>query len=96
MSKGLELLERLVNALLGEDNYYKQFSASSPIILRDKEIIEKDLETLEALKKIGLRVALEIPSCKDFNEYNEWASRHFYVQLTKTEFNLIKEWLERP
>lgn len=77
---GKEALERLVDGNLNEVNYYRQFCDSTTYIMKDKEIIKKDLEILEIIKKI-----------------NKTDLLHFFAITIKneTEFNLIKEWLER-
>ena len=51
MIKGLEALERLVDGNLNEVNYYRRFCDSTTYIMKDKEIIEKELKRLEELEK---------------------------------------------
>ena len=98
MSKGLEVLERLVNALLGEDNYYKQFSGSLTIILNDKETIEKELKEKDELAR-----ALSIITCEngDLLKYKKALEiikkfvnidmLMFKGEIEQEEYDLLKE-----
>lgn len=61
MSKSLEALKHLVDGNLNEVNYYRQFANGFVEIMKDKEIIEKELEEYqqheEILNDYGLTLA---------------------------------------
>ena len=66
--------------------------------LEEIKIIEKELEVLEIIKKKKVCI-YSIQENDNFNDYN-WELYFIYhrenaseMQLTETEFNLIKEWL---
>ena len=68
---------------------------------RDEECvykaIEKDLEVMEIIKKKPW-ILNEIVEAKDYQVYKSWCSifrADINYRATETEFNLIKEWLER-
>jgi len=74
---------------------------------KDIKVIEKDLEILEIIKKKRVDIPLLISSknAKEyFNKFLEYwfQTKHFNTcesvfvcELTETEFNFIKEWLEK-
>lgn len=71
----------------------------SPINLTQQfEIIEKDLEVLEILKKKGVAVGfiqLQIKeNCGGVREYNDYIGEDKSLHLTTNEYEKIKEWIE--
>ena len=61
-------------------------------------IIEKDLEILEILKKKGVAVGfiqLQIKeNCGGVSEYNDYIGEDKSLHLTADEYEKIKEWIE--
>ena len=87
---GKEALSNMVIHL--NPNYAKSRQS-----LEDFRDIEKDLEVLEIIKKKPW-ILNEIVEAKDYQVYKSWCSifrADINYRATETEFNLIKEWLER-
>ena len=87
MIKSLDALEHLVDGNLNEVNYYRRFANGSIEIMKDKEIIEKELKVIELLKTRG--IGLIIPN-------NDLSEEHIDIQvftksLSAEELELIKE-----
>ena len=66
--------------------------------IKCRQIIRKDLEVLEILKKKGVAVGfiqLQIKeNCGGFIEYNDYIGEDKSLHLTADEYEKIKEWLE--
>ena len=58
------------------------------------DIIEKDLEVLEIIKKKP-EYLIHVIIHKDYKSFIDSYIKRFPNVLTETEFNLIKEWLEK-
>lgn len=104
MSKALEAYRRLCRHLdYDNDDYmfnggYEEDNEVIENALKDYETIKKDLDTLEILKKVvnicGTRF-VNIPLLfytKTVIEFNSIVADIY--QLTKQEYDLLKEWLE--
>ena len=67
-------------------------------IIRLCEVIEKDLEILEILKRKGVSVGfiqlLIKENCGGVREYNDFIGGDKSLHLTANEYKKLKEWLE--
>ena len=73
------------------NNIEKLFIGSPINPTRQFEIIKKDLEVLEIIKKKNVATFL-IPCCNNARDYSMKTSG--FEALTDKEFKLLKEWLE--
>lgn len=89
MSKSIEALNRIETIAPfnreNKPNYYSQFMQSETPFYEDFDLVKKDLEVLEILKKHYNKDSL-------IKSLNSFISFHIYKD--DKDFNKIKEWLE--
>lgn len=99
MSKSIEALNRIETVVPfnreNKPNYYSQFMQSETPFYEDFDLVKKDLEVLEILKKkmvIDTDYYDSDVGCEEF-EYIAYNGQPLNIE-NKEEYDLIKEWLE--
>jgi hypothetical protein len=94
MSKGLKALKetaiQTVEALYGKDKPLRNHKINELLETRQFKCIEKELKALEIIKERGVDVNCII-SGWSLGKYNSYKT---HINLTKEEFDLLKEELE--